>query len=64
MTDYSTISSGELTSRLAALNAEFDEYKPIYVEVYGNMVRISEEAAKIKEELSKRNGTDNNLQAV
>lgn len=44
----------ELTNCLAELTVEFDEYKPIYVEVYTNMVRISEEANKIKEELNKR----------
>lgn len=52
--DYTAMTKDELTNCLVKLTVEFDEYKPIYVEAYTNMVRISEEANKIKEELNKR----------
>jgi len=54
MMDYETMTRDELAERLAELTAEFDEYKPIYIEAYSNLVRISEEADKIKEEMAKR----------
>ena len=52
--DYTKMTRDELAAKLAELTVEFDEYKPIYIETYNNMVRIIEEADKIKEELNKR----------
>lgn len=52
--DYTKMTKDELAVKLAELTVEFDEYKPIYIEAYNNMIRISEEADKIKEELNKR----------
>lgn len=54
MTDYRAMSREELAERLAELTVEFGEYKPIYIEAYNNLARISEEAKKIKEEMAKR----------
>ena len=52
--DYTKMTRDELATRLAELTVEFDEYKPIYIEAYNNLVRISEEADKIKKEMTKR----------
>lgn len=52
--DYTKMTRDELAAKLAELIVEFDEYKPIYIEAYNNMIRISKEADKIKEELNKR----------
>ena len=52
--EYETMTRDELAARLAELTVEFDEYKPIYAEAYNNLIRISDEADKIKKELEKR----------